>query len=210
MKNKRVIAVIATVALLSIASVGSVFAENETTINSKGKILTSSDEVLFDASDFTTLSNRLDEVFQFVSEGKALIASAITDKGVDTAADATFQTMADNIAAMAEKQYNDGKKASLLKKVKLGSSLDTTYNLTSYEGWKSFTNSNFSISVTSASITNSKSIGSEYTTTHYAPSYSYNATTGILTVSNYSFSTGSSKIHDNGMPCDIYLFYNGE
>ena len=32
-----------------------------------------------------------------VSEGKALIAAAVTDKGVATAADATFQTMAENI-----------------------------------------------------------------------------------------------------------------
>lgn len=39
-----------------------VFAENETTINSKGKILTSSDEVLFDSEDFKTLLNRIDEV----------------------------------------------------------------------------------------------------------------------------------------------------
>ena len=38
------------------------------------------------------------EVFQSVSNGKAKIAAAITDKGQPTAADATFQTMADNIA----------------------------------------------------------------------------------------------------------------
>lgn len=35
--------------------------------------------------------------FQSVSDGKALVASAITDKGVQTASDATFQTMAGNI-----------------------------------------------------------------------------------------------------------------
>lgn len=39
----------------------------------------------------------LDECFQSVSEGKSLIAAAVTDKGVPTAADATFQTMANNI-----------------------------------------------------------------------------------------------------------------
>lgn len=38
------------------------------------------------------------EVFQSVSNGKAKIAAAITDKGQPTAADSTFQTMADNIA----------------------------------------------------------------------------------------------------------------
>ena len=39
----------------------------------------------------------------FVSEGKSLIAAAVTDKGVQTAADATFQTIANNIAAITSK-----------------------------------------------------------------------------------------------------------
>lgn len=37
------------------------------------------------------------EVFQSVSEGKGKIASAITDKGVETDAEAAFDTMAENI-----------------------------------------------------------------------------------------------------------------
>lgn len=37
------------------------------------------------------------EVFQSVSNGKSLIASAITDKGVETDADSTFEIMAQNI-----------------------------------------------------------------------------------------------------------------
>ena len=44
-----------------------------------------------------TVEAKLNEVFQSVSNGKSLIASAITDKGITTAADATFKTMADNI-----------------------------------------------------------------------------------------------------------------
>ena len=44
-----------------------------------------------------TVESKLNEVFQSVSEGKSKIAAAITDKGVTTAADATFKTMADNI-----------------------------------------------------------------------------------------------------------------
>lgn len=43
------------------------------------------------------LTEKLNEVFQSVSNGKTLIASAITDKGVNTEATDTFQTMADNI-----------------------------------------------------------------------------------------------------------------
>ena len=40
------------------------------------------------------------ELFTSVSDGKALIASAITDKGVATAQDASFQTMQENILAI--------------------------------------------------------------------------------------------------------------
>lgn len=39
----------------------------------------------------------VEELKTSVSEGKALIAAAVTDKGVETATDATFQTMANNI-----------------------------------------------------------------------------------------------------------------
>ena len=45
--------------------------------------------------------DELQEVFQSVSNGKNLIASAITDKGVDTLADATFEQMADNIGKIS-------------------------------------------------------------------------------------------------------------
>lgn len=43
-------------------------------------------------------SNVVKEVFQSVSDGKELIASAITDKGVETDAIDTFETMAQNIS----------------------------------------------------------------------------------------------------------------
>ena len=42
-----------------------------------------------------------DSLFTSVSNGKALVASAITDKGVETAADATYQQMAENISKMS-------------------------------------------------------------------------------------------------------------
>ena len=45
----------------------------------------------------TGLQIELDSLKTSVSEGKSLIAVAVTDKGVQTAADATFQQMATNI-----------------------------------------------------------------------------------------------------------------
>lgn len=49
----------------------------------------------------TNVQSAVSELFTSVSEGKALIASAVTDKGVDTEADATFQQMADNIMSIS-------------------------------------------------------------------------------------------------------------
>lgn len=43
------------------------------------------------------LSAEVSDCFQSVSDGKELVASAITDMGVSTASNATFQTMANNI-----------------------------------------------------------------------------------------------------------------
>lgn len=49
---------------------------------------------------FKRLSERIEELFQSVSSGKFLVASAITDKGVSTQEDATFSQMATNIRAI--------------------------------------------------------------------------------------------------------------
>ena len=55
------------------------------------------------ASKFNEIDGRLDEVFQSVSDGKGKVAAAITDKGIETAADATFETMATNITIFADR-----------------------------------------------------------------------------------------------------------
>ena len=47
------------------------------------------------------ITAKLNEVFQSVSDGKSKIAAAITDKGIATAADATFQVMATNIGRIS-------------------------------------------------------------------------------------------------------------
>ena len=53
------------------------------------------------------LKSEIDSCFQSVSNGKSLIASAITGKGVSTASDATFQTMANNINAISQLNTSD-------------------------------------------------------------------------------------------------------
>lgn len=48
-----------------------------------------------------TIRGSIVELFQNVSNGKQLIATAITDKGVTTSSDSTFQTMATNIGKIS-------------------------------------------------------------------------------------------------------------
>lgn len=48
-----------------------------------------------------TIIGAINEVFQNVSNGKQLIATAITDKGINTSSDDTFQTMANNIGKIS-------------------------------------------------------------------------------------------------------------
>ena len=51
-------------------------------------------------NDKSNIVNAINELFQNVDNGKDLIASAITDKGVDTSKDVTFVTMANNILSI--------------------------------------------------------------------------------------------------------------
>ena len=64
------------------------FDDNTTATNLKTKV--------------NTLETKVDDCFQSVSDGKALVASAITDKGVTTASDAEFAVMANNISKISQ------------------------------------------------------------------------------------------------------------
>ena len=60
-------------------------------------LTTNSSTSVLSAAQGKQLKTEIESLKSSVSNGKALVASAITDKGVTTAADATFQQMADNI-----------------------------------------------------------------------------------------------------------------
>lgn len=62
--------------------------------------------------DIGELQDDMKEVFQSVSDGKKIVASAITDKGVETPNDATFQTMADNISSIKNESSVDALKVT--------------------------------------------------------------------------------------------------
>lgn len=66
------------------------------------------EQVKLENSNFsaTNLHDGMTELFISVSSGKATVAAAITGKGIETAADASFKTMADNINAILT--FNEG------------------------------------------------------------------------------------------------------
>ena len=53
---------------------------------------------ILSANQGRILNSKVEECFQSVSNGKALVASAITDKGIETEEDATFEIIANNIS----------------------------------------------------------------------------------------------------------------
>ena len=74
----------------------------------KDKVVTVLDDSVTDEQvpSAKAVYDELQEVFQSVSNGKNLIASAITDKGVETLADATFEQMAENIGGISSGGYS--------------------------------------------------------------------------------------------------------
>lgn len=57
-------------------------------------------------NNVTNLGTRVDNCFQSVSDGKRILASAITGKGIDTPADASFQQMANNVKGLVTMSSN--------------------------------------------------------------------------------------------------------
>lgn len=80
------------------------FSEEEETNNGNGGGSNSASDITYNnqtsGATSANVQGAIDELFTSVSEGKSLIASAITDKGVNTSADASFQVLHDNILAI--------------------------------------------------------------------------------------------------------------
>ena len=72
--------------------------EINTQLQSKTQEISSINEQLeTKAQEIISINTQIQDLFQSVSNGKSLIASAITDKGVTTSENDTFETMAENI-----------------------------------------------------------------------------------------------------------------
>lgn len=70
----------------------------------QGRVL---NELIGDLDNLYTIAKdntveAINELYLDVTAGKTIVANAITDKGINTATDATYQTMADNIAELPD------------------------------------------------------------------------------------------------------------
>lgn len=71
--------------------------ESDTKYATKQSVTDLTSEVNTVKTDAATINSTVESLKSSVSNGKGLVASAITDKGVSTSNDATFETMANNI-----------------------------------------------------------------------------------------------------------------
>lgn len=165
------------------------------------------------------LNSKYDECFQSVSNGKTLVASAITGKGVETSLDATFEIMAQNIETIPTGKFialGDGTSWDV-KSVCEQNGIDYT----------KLTTSNFACGMVKVGAVQTEA---KYTTnTTYQPygraagvssfSYSYNASTGVLSVSGNKQTIESRQTGSNSTPvlasttqtftCRAWLLYAG-
>ena len=111
----------------------------------------------------TNVQDALDEVFQSVSNGKGLIADAITDKGVSTSASDSFQTMADNIdSLMVGGKYTSDSLWDMLYRYRLVTNIVSIVTPEQIENWDSVY---YYCSYTWASNTNSRALFVKYNKT---------------------------------------------
>lgn len=127
-----------------------------------------------------TLTTRVNECFQSVSNGKALVAAAISGKGISTAANATYQQMANNIGQIetssngalnftcsggdSHTEHHGSFKVYNAKKI-IVNSVSARNDMKKEVRWSS----NFGFNYSDSSRTIDKSFGTEYNTSGINP-----------------------------------------
>lgn len=141
-------------------------------------------------NEFDALGNSVNQCFTSVSSGKTLVAAAITDKGVSTAATATYQVMANNIRSIpvgggGAKLTFSGSGRVDINKNDLGRNVDKQIGCTGINGWNRLTTSNFAVGLTrvAAAVNNNGDTKSGIRIN----GYNYNPSNGILTVTLYPY-----------------------
>lgn len=163
----------------------------------------------------STLSDSVDSCFQSVSDGKALVASAITGKGVTTASDATFATMANNVGKISK-----GKFLTVGSGTSSGSFNVQTLCNNNGINWRGLNGNNFLVRITG--VNNLEFMDNTVWTTGNArtrtygctPTWSYDPSNGIVSVGGcaqsvtcWLYGQGTSTTQTQTMSFTVYLIY---
>ena len=175
-------------------------------------------------SQITQLNTAHTDYMNYIQECKTQIATELTNEGVSTSSDDLLETMATNISKIVQAKTStatattediaEGKTAWVNgveiigtkqdnSLIYIGNSENSTYDLTSIDGYENFTIENFCIKNFNQTVKVIKS-GPVYATTATTNPLSYNSTTGILTAKS---SIGPNQHQHLEFSCtyDIYL-----
>lgn len=220
MKKQTILSII--IFLLSSIIVISII-KNNTYIIKEKQIVKEMTEGEYD-SQITELNKSHQDYANNVEKSKKLIATALNTEGVKTSESATLETMAENIskvvqaktsgATAATEDIAEGKTAWVNgveiigtkqdnSLIYIGNSENSTYDLTSIDGYENFTIENFCIKNFTQTFKVIKG-GPVYATTGTVQPLSYDQTTGILTAKS---SIGPNQYEHLEFSCayDIYL-----
>jgi len=197
MQRKAIISVITVLILIMGITITS-FAESS--VNSKGRFVfdnrtaDTSDDVIFDASDLTKIEEE-------VTEGKALIKETInniTGEETISSSNPTYSQLADGITVAGSITPSV---VDLSPYANEESGATLTYNVCDYySDYASLTTEDFLVGYKSG-LSGNASDPADYDGTYWAiaystlnaPNVSYNASTGILTVSNLGLVTTATS-----------------
>lgn len=157
----------------------------------QGKVL--QDQIMELQEADNEINSNIQSLGESVADGKALIASAITNKGINTPADATFATMAGNIGKTGKMIY-------------LGTG--TSYNVAHIEGFRNFNVNNFLVCYNGIQ----NSFSSENMNENYSSNKIINAGFGVSgggINKNYNPSNGAFSISKNVTFSKYHTYYGG-
>lgn len=149
--------------------------KNNTITNLQTQLKDAQDKFTNLQNNYHALQNSYNNLNTEYSNFKSIIATAITNKGITTSANASAQVMANNISSITG-----------TKVINLGNG--TSFNVSNYSGYKNFTIDNFIVGIYSAGVTQTSH--QEYNQSGRASGFtiskSYNASTGVLTLGGTS------------------------
>ncbi len=163
---------------------------------------TTEEGTVLDGRQGKVLQDEIDLLKKSVADGKALIASAIRDKGIACGADVSYADMAANIRAIS----------SLLRKVSIGtgnSDAARTFSATGIPNYNRLTKDNFVISAGTTTCAYSGNFTES--AGNLTSGISYNSSNGILSVPQSTrkghFDGNGTSFDKNYVSYTVYCFY---